>query len=184
MAPITLSIEIAKVQARLLPQRDVRHRTRDLSRHERPPSPRALVVEQDAVAGVHPVRLAVVDRDPVRVQLRDAVRRARVERRRLALGRLDDLSVELRRGCLVETDVLFEAACADGVEEAESAECVDVPRVFGHFERYLDVRLRAEIVYLGWLYLGDDVDEVCAVTQVAVVQLELVGPFWRLGKGG
>ena len=42
---------------------------------------RAFVVEQDAVAGVHAVGLAVVDRDPVGVELGHGVGAARVERR-------------------------------------------------------------------------------------------------------
>ena len=37
----------------------------DLPRDESPASSRALVVEKYAIAGVHPIRLAVVDDDPV-----------------------------------------------------------------------------------------------------------------------
>lgn len=37
------------------------------------------------------------------------------------------------------------------------------------------MRLRAEVVDLGGLDLGDNVDEIGAVAQVAVVQLELSG---------
>ena len=64
---------------------------RHLARDERPAAARRLVVEQDAVAGVQPVRLAVLDGHPVREDLRDRVRAARVERRRLRLRRLGDL---------------------------------------------------------------------------------------------
>lgn len=55
------------------------------------------MVEQNPIAGVHPVRLAVVYDDPKRVELGAAVRRARVEGRRLALRCLNDLSVEFGR---------------------------------------------------------------------------------------
>jgi hypothetical protein len=54
-------------------------------------------------------------------------------------------------------------------------QCADAYRVFGHFERDLDVALRAEVVDLGGLDLGDDVDEVSAVGEIAVVEMELVG---------
>jgi hypothetical protein len=37
------------------------------------------------------------------------------------------------------------------------------------------VGLRAEVVDLGGLDLGDDVDQIGAVAEIAVVQLELVG---------
>lgn len=160
MSPVTLGIDVTQVETRLLAERDVRRRARNLARDERASTPGALVVEQDAVAGVHAVCLAVVDGDPVAVQLGDAVRRARVEGRRLALRRLDDLAVQLGGGRLVKADVLLEAAGTDGVEQAERAECVDVACVFGHLERNFDVRLGTEVVYLRGLYLRDDVDEV------------------------
>jgi hypothetical protein len=174
MSPVTLGIDVAEVQAALLAERDVRHSPGDLACDERASTPRALVVEQDAVARIHPVRLAVVDHDPVRIQLRHAVRAAGVERRRLRLGRLDDLAVELGGRGLVEADVLLEPAGPDGVQQTEGAEAVDVAGVFGHLEGDLDVRLGAEVVDLGGLDVGDDVDQVGRVGEIAIVKLELV----------
>ena len=49
----------------------------------------ALVIEQDPGHRVQPEALAIVHRDPVAVHLGDAVRAPRIERRRLALRRLD-----------------------------------------------------------------------------------------------
>ena len=51
---------------------------------------------------IEPVRLAVVDRDPIGVDLRGRVRRARMERRRFALRRLGDLAEHLRARRLIE----------------------------------------------------------------------------------
>ena len=39
----------------------------DLPRDESPASSRALMVEKNAIAGEHSIRLAVVDDDPVRI---------------------------------------------------------------------------------------------------------------------
>ena len=163
MSPVTLRVQISKVQARLLSQRDIRRCPGNLPGDERAASARTLVVEEDPIARIHPIRLAVIHDDPVRVQLCDAIRRTRVKRRTLALRRLDDLAVELRGGGLVEPDVLLEPAGADGVEETEGPEAVDVTGVFSHLKGDLDVRLGAEVVDLGGLDLGDDVDEVGAV---------------------
>lgn len=93
VSPITLCVKVSKIQARLLPQRYVRRSPRDLPRDECPAPPWALVVEQDPVAREHAVRLTVVDNDPVRIELRAAVRRARVEWCGLALRGLDDLAI-------------------------------------------------------------------------------------------
>jgi hypothetical protein len=95
MSPITLSIKIPKIQTRLLPQRDVRSRSGDLPRHERPSSPWTLVVEQDTIASIHAIRLPVVDGNPECVQLRASIWGSRVERGRLTLRRLDDFTVQL-----------------------------------------------------------------------------------------
>lgn len=148
MSPVTLGIDVTQVETRLLSERDVCRRAGDLARDERPSSPRALVVEQDAVARVHAVCLAVVDGDPVAVELGDAVRRTRVEGRRLALRRLYDFAVQLGGGGLVETDVLLETASTDRIEQAKRAQGIDVAGVFGHLERDFDVRLSTEVVYL------------------------------------
>ena len=132
------------------------------------------MVEQDTVAGVHSVRFAVVDADPVRVELGAAVGGSGVERRGLALRGLDDLAVEFRGGGLVEADVFLQAAGSDGVEETQGAKAIDIASVLCHLEGDLDVGLGSEVVYFGGLDLGDDIDEVGAVAEVAVVQLELV----------
>src|SRR5438270_808043 len=69
-----------------------------LSLHDALPiSPGRLVVEQDAADGVQAVGLAVVDGDPVAVDLGDTIGRARVEGRRLALRSLLRLAEHLGR---------------------------------------------------------------------------------------
>jgi len=163
MPPITLRIQISKVQARLLPQRDIRCGPGDLPCNERAAPAWTLVVEEDPIASIHAIRLAVIHDDPVRVQLCDTIRRTGVKRGALALWGLDDLAVELGRGRLIEPDVLLEPAGADGVEETEGPEAIDVAGVFCHLKGDLDVGLRAEVVDLGGLDLGNDIDEIGAV---------------------
>jgi len=84
---------------------DAADRARDLARDERLAAPLRLVVEEDAVGGEEPIRLAVVLRDVERVRLGSGVGAARVKRRRLALRRFDDLAVELARARLIEAAV-------------------------------------------------------------------------------
>ena len=78
---------------------------------------------------------------------------------------------------MVETNVLLESTCTDGIEKAESTEAINVTGIFCHLERDLDVRLSTEVVDLSRLDLGDNVHEVGAVAQIAVVKLELVRPW-------
>ena len=84
-------------------------------------------------------------------ELGDSVGRSRVEGSSLGLRSLNDLSVELRGGSLVESDVLLESSGSDSVEDSEGSESVDVPSVLGHLEGNLDVRLSSQVVDLSGL---------------------------------
>jgi GDPmannose 4,6-dehydratase len=74
VAPVAARVDVAERQLVLQAVVDARHGPTDLARDELLAASRRLVVEEDARAGVQPVGLAVVDRDPVPVDLRDAVR--------------------------------------------------------------------------------------------------------------
>lgn len=132
------------------------------------------MVEQDPIASVHPVRLSIVLANPERVELRDTVRTPRVERGVLILRDLLDETVELRGGGLVETDVFLETAGTDGVEEAERAEGIDVGGVLCHLEGDFYMGLGTEIVDFGGLDLGKNIDEVCAVREITMMELQFV----------
>ena len=87
VAPVPLRIEVSEVELVLQTGLDPRERARDLPRDEGLPPPWTLVIEGDPVAAEHPVALAVADRGPERHRLRDAVRAAGTEWRRLGLRR-------------------------------------------------------------------------------------------------
>ena len=57
-------IQISEIQLVLQSQQNVRNRSRDLARDECLPAPGRFVVEQNPVAGVHVVGLAVVHHRP------------------------------------------------------------------------------------------------------------------------
>ena len=63
-----------------------------------------LMVEEDAAAGEHVVTLTVVDRDPVTIDLRDAVGASWIEGGTLPLRNLHDLPKHFAAAGLVETD--------------------------------------------------------------------------------
>ncbi len=146
-------------------------RARDLARDEGRAAPRRLVVEEDPVHRVHPVRLAVVARDPVAEHLRDAVRAARMERRRLGLRRLGHLAEHLARARLVEA--ALHALLADRVEQPQRPHPGRVGRVLGDVEAHADVALRAEVVDLVRPDPAHELVERGAVAEVAEDELEL-----------
>src|SRR4029077_16194291 len=85
--------------------------------------------EQDAGAREQSVALAVVDRRPVREELRDGVRAPWMERGRLRLHRLCRQTEHLAGGSLVETNLRVDQA--DGLEDVDGADSVDFHRQHG-----------------------------------------------------
>ena len=120
------------------------------------------VVEQDAVAGIHAVGFAVVDGDPVGVELGAGVGAARVEGGGFLLRDFLHQAEEFGGGGLVEAGFLFQAEDADGFEDAQRAEGVGVGGVFGFFEADGDMALRGEVVDFVGLHLLDDADQAGA----------------------
>src|SRR6266581_4593876 len=155
VAPVAPRLEISQVQAVLDAQADAGQRPGDLAADESLAPDRRLVIEQDAVAGKKAVRLPVVYGDPVSVELRDAVRRARVERRFFRLGRLLGEPVELGGRRLVIPCLVLETQDPDRFEQTKRPDLVR-----------LDLR--------------GDVNEAARIGHVAVVQEETPVRFVRI----
>ena len=172
VAPVAQSVEVAHVEAAFEALADVGETAGDLAGDEGFAAARAFVIEEDTVAGVEAIGFAVVDGDPVGVELGGGVGAARVEGGGFLLGDFLDEAVEFGGAGLVEAGFLFQTENADGFEQAQGADGVDIGGVFGAFEADGDVALGAEVVDFVGLDLLDDADEVAGVGEIAVVQLE------------
>ena len=124
MAPVAQRVEIAHVEVEAVVEPGIhpRQAPRDLPCHKRFTPPRALVVEQHPVAGIHPITLADVHRDPVGVELRDAVGAAWIEGRALLLRDLLHQAVELTGARLVDPGFGCEAQDPHGLQDPQRAQ--------------------------------------------------------------
>src|SRR5439155_6051829 len=104
IAPVTARVEIAQHELVLETERDRRGAVRDLARQELQWSSRRLVVVEDAGAGEETVLATIGMHDEMRVGLRDAVGRYRLQRSLLGLRTLARLAEDFARGGLVEAD--------------------------------------------------------------------------------
>ena len=172
VTPVALGIHVAQIEAVLQAELDAGEGPGDLAGDEGFAANRALVVEEDAVAGVHAVGLAVVHSDPVGVELGNGVGTARVEGGGFLLRGFLHQAVEFGGAGLVEAGFLLEAEDADGFEDAQGTEGVGVGGVFGLFEADGDVALGGEVVDFVGLDLLDDAHEAGTVGHVAVVEDE------------
>ena len=169
------------MQLVLKPEGNTRDSARDLAGHEGFTANRRLVVEKDAIAGVHPVALTVIHRDPIPVELGDRVGRPRVERGGFLLRDLLHQPVQFRRGGLIKLGFVGQSQNPDRLEQSQCAKCIAIGGVLGAVERHGDMGLCAEVVDFVRFDLLNDADEVRGVGQIAVVQHEAAVAFvWVL----
>ena len=172
MAPVAQRAHVAQVQTILQAQRNAGHGPRDLAGDEGFTTQRAFMVEQHAVAGIHAIGFAVVHRDPVGIHLGHRIRAARVEGRGLLLRDLLHQAVQLAGAGLVEAGLVLQPQDADGLQQAQGADAVCIGHVFGLLEAHRHMAHCAQVVDLVRLRLLHDADQVGAVRQITVVQLE------------
>ena len=95
------------------------------------------------------IGFAVIDGDPIGIELGRGIGAARIERRAFSLcGVSCTLPIELRCRRLIETRLPSELEQPDRFQQAQRAERVGVGGVFRRLEADLDVALRGEIVDL------------------------------------
>ena len=180
MAPVAQGIEVAHEQALVKSRIDPRQAPGDFTSHKRFATTRALVVEQNAVAGIHPVAFAVVHRDPVGIELCYAIGAARIKRRALLLGNFLHQAIELTGAGLVDPRFVCEPQDAHSLQDPQRAQRITIGCVFRALKTHRNMALSAKVVNLIGLHLLDDPDQVGAVGEVAVVEHQPRITFMRV----
>ena len=173
VAPVPLGVQVAQVEAVLQAELDAGQGPGDLAGDEGLAADGRLVVEEDAVAGVHAIGLPVVDRDPVGVELGAGVGAAGVEGGGFLLGNFLDQAEEFGGGGLVEPGLLFQTEDADGFEDAQRPQGIGIGGVFGFLEADGHVALGGQVVDLVGLHLLHHPDQVGGIGQIAIMQNEI-----------
>ncbi len=172
-APVSFGVEVPQRQRVDLAQLDAGRAVGDLAGHELEAASGALVVEQDARAGVQVVALAVVDRDPVPVDLRHAVRDCGDETAWIRSG-------APRRPCRTSRcSTPDRSGCRGSTMRIASNRRV-TPRRGGLTgqhrltERGLHERLRGEVVDLVGLMGPQHVDQADLIQQITVAERDRI----------
>src|ERR1700686_656785 len=113
VAPVAFGIEVSEIERVFQAGLDAGNAAGDLAGDKGLAADRALVIEQDAVRGEHAIGLAVVNRDPVAIQLGDAIGRTRIERGSFLLRLFLHQAVKFRGRRLIEARFLFHAENPD-----------------------------------------------------------------------
>ena len=172
VAPVAERVHVAEEQAGFEALGDVGDAAGDLAGDEGLAAARGLVVEEDAVAGIHAVGLAVVHGDPVGIHLGHRIGRARVERRGFRSAGFPERGRRARRW-MPDRNGWFFPARGNGWPPADAAcrwhrhpRCIPAPRRRRrHGTARRGCRPRPA-------HLAEDAGEVRAVGQIAIVQAE------------
>ena len=170
--PVAQCIHIAQIQAVFQALRDIGQAACNLAGHERFAAARAFVVEQNAVAGVNAVGFAVIDGNPVGIEFGHGIGRTRIKRRGFFLRDFLHQTIQFGRGGLVKTGFVFQAQKADGFQQAQCTDGIDICGVFGGFEAHGNVGLCAQVIYFVGADFRQQAREVGGVGQIAVMQFE------------
>ena len=169
MPPVTLGVEVAEPQLAGPPGQDGSDAAGDLAGHEVFAASGRLVVEEDAAAGEHLVRLAVVDGHPVRVELGDPVGTAWMKRCLLVLRRRRQAE-HFGGGRLVEPGGA--AGSTNRLQQPGGAQPVGVSGVLRLVEGDVDLALGRQVVDLVRLDGHHQPVEAARVRHVTVVERE------------
>src|SRR5262245_15681988 len=154
MSPVAFGFQVPERQLGRFPRQNTRHAGRDLARYEFIPATRRFVIEQDAAAGVHPVRLAIIPSQLEASHFADSVSRARVEPRLLILRNFLSLAEPLARPGEVEP-ALRRQILHRG-QEVMCAVDIRIQRRELVVKRIADEALCGEVIAFGGLNLSDD----------------------------
>src|SRR5262245_21752427 len=103
VAPVALRIEVAVIQLFCQPELYPCHMRRNFSRYEFFPTPRALMIEQNAARCMQVIGLSIIPREMITGDLRNSVRRARMKRCLFALRRYRRFTEHFARGSEIKT---------------------------------------------------------------------------------
>ncbi|CAM2156807.1 hypothetical protein PT2222_30148 [Paraburkholderia tropica] len=149
VTPVALGVEIAEFEHALFAELDLRDGVRDLARHEFAAAQRRFVIEENAAGREDVIGLAVIHGRPVREQLGDAIRAARIEGRILALRHGLNLAEHFgRRRLVVARARIHHANRFEQIERADAGDFGGRDRLI---ERHAHEALRREIVDLARL---------------------------------
>ena len=173
VAPIAEAVQVAEVKAVLLALGNAGGGKRNLAGHEGFTAAFRFMVEENAGAAEHVVRLAVFLDNPETVEFCHGIRAVRVERGILVLRDFFYLAVEFAGTRLVNAAGLFEVVGTHSLQNAEHAGRVHVGGKFRRIEGNLHMALCREVVNFGRLDLAHHLHEAHGIAQVAKVQVEV-----------
>ena len=100
------------------------------------------MIEKYAITRVHAVGFAVIDGNPISIELSDSIGGTRIKRGGFFLRSFLHQAIQFRRRRLIKPGLLLEPQNAHGFEKTQGAQGVGIRRVLWLFERNSDVALR------------------------------------------
>ena len=110
---------------------------------------------------MHTISFAVIDHDPIGIELGHGIRRARIEGCRFLLGNLLGQSIKLGRRRLKETRFLLHAQYSNSLEHTQGANAIDICCIFRCLKTDLHMALCGKVINFVRLAFLHDTDQIC-----------------------
>jgi hypothetical protein len=141
------------------------------------------VIEQDPVAGIHSIGLAIINGNPIGVKFGDSVWASGIKWSRLTLGDFLDKAIKFTGGSLINTGAFNQAKQPHCLKNSKRAHCIAIGGIFRAFKAYCDMALGAKIVNLIRLYLLYNSNQIGRVREITIMKNQLRIDFmWILIK--
>ena len=114
------------------------------------------MIEQDSVTGIHPIALAVVHRDPVRIELGYPIRTAGIKLSALLLRCFLHQSIKLTCTGLVDACFICKAKDPYRFQDPQHAQSIAICGVLRTFKTNRHMALGSKVIDLIGLHLLDD----------------------------
>src|ERR1051326_1651112 len=168
VSPVAFCVQVSEIDGILQPSLDARKTPGDLACDECLAPARGFVVEEYSVASEHPVTLAVIDRAPIGVDLRTAVRTSRVKRGRFLLRYFLRHPEHLAARCLIEFG--FDPCLPDRLENSYRPETGNIARVLRDVKTHAHMTLCGEVVNLIRFEPVEEFDQIGGIADIPVVK--------------
>ena len=170
-APVPLGIHIPQGKLLLLSCQNIGNRQRDFPGNEILAPSGRFMIKQNPVTGEHIIRLPVIHRNPVRIQLRHTIRALGIKRRFLTLGsRLRQPAEQLGGRCLIKT--ARTPIDPNGLQKLQRTHSRSIRRIFRDLKGNTNMRLRRQVIHLGRLDFRHQPHQSAGIRRVRIMKKE------------
>lgn len=184
MSPITLGIQVSDIESLIETKINPSHSTSNLASYKCLTTNWWFMIEQYSITCIHTITLTIVDRNPICIHLCCSIWTPRIEWwffRISCFWHIKTNSTKhLRCRCLIKSGFFIQSVDTNSLKKTKCADSISICSIFWHIKTHLHMRLCGEIIYLIWLYISYELDQICRIRHITIVEIEFCAFFMNI----